>query len=137
MVLGPLHVLGYNMLHCFVCTPQAPVAVTSFLGLLVKPVAQGAWRVRERMQAAGLAAETQTCNALIRAAAHDAALAPAARALYEDMRARGPPPDALTLSALYDVVWHWRGADGAWLLEARAPLPAHSMSRGFLLWEGG
>jgi len=130
-------VLGYNMLHCFVCTPQAPVAVTSFLGLLVKPVAQGAWRVRERMQAAGLAAETQTCNALIRAAAHDAALAPAARALYEAMRARGPPPDALTLSALYDVVWHWRGADGAWLLEARAPLPAHSISRGFLVWEGG
>lgn len=81
---------------------------------------QGAWRVRERMLAAGLVPETHTCNALIRAAARDVALAPAARALHEEMRAAGPAPDALTLSALFDAAHRWGLADGAWLLDVRA-----------------
>ncbi|KAK9831866.1 hypothetical protein WJX81_003174 [Elliptochloris bilobata] len=86
--------------------------------------AQGAWRVRTRMKASGLGLETQTCNALIRAAARDAALAQCARDLYSHMRSRGPVPDALTLSALFDAAARWGAPDAAWLLDVLADAKA-------------
>ena len=78
---------------------------------------QGAWQVPERMAASGLEFEAQTCNALLRAAGRDVALAPEARALYERMRARGPAPDAMTLSALFGAAHRWGAVDAAWLLD--------------------
>lgn len=90
---------------------------------------QGAWRVPARMAAAGLEHETQTCNALLRAAGRDAALAPDARALYERMRASGPPPDAMTLSALFSAAHRWGAVDAAWLLDVRTGSPKTSETR--------